>query len=54
MATATLILLMLSMGIQAIQAFGSDQGPFRVGGAIGAFCYGGCAWWLYFNSGLFG
>ncbi len=54
MATATLILLLLSTGVQSIQAFGSDKGAFRVGGAFCAFCYGGCAWWLYFSSGLFG
>jgi hypothetical protein len=55
MATATLILLTIGAGYGAITAFGEDKsGGIRVASAIGAFWHGGCAWWLFFNSGLFG
>ncbi len=50
MASATLALLILSAGVGLIQMF-DVRGP---GGALGAFLYGACAWWLYFSSGLFG
>jgi hypothetical protein len=50
MATATLALMIFSAGVSVVQMF-DIHGP---GGAIGAICYGGCAWWLYFDSGLFG
>jgi len=54
MATAVLILMILSASISAIMAFGMADGPKRVGHAVGAVLYGGSAWWLYFDSGLFG
>ncbi len=51
MATATLILLAISSAVSVIKVFAYKDGA---GGGIGAFCYGVCAWWLYFNSGVFG
>ncbi len=54
MATATLILLILGAGSAGILAFGADDGGRRVGMAISAIWHGGSAWWVYFNSGLFG
>jgi hypothetical protein len=54
MATATLLLLTIRALYKCVRAFAACDRTARAGNAGGAFLYGGCAWWLYFNSGLFG